>query len=663
MNEIDSNGMDPFRKALEEIEKEFRKESHPKIISSYFPKEHKRRRESDQETFIDICKNLIKFLPVEFPIINKNSKKKSLIVETRVLPHTEFVIKNTIQKLGDGWGHIIYCHVNNYNQIRSICDAISSEIEIRLLEKELTRNSYNTLLLDINFWNQINCEKVLVYQTDTFISKKFDRSFLDYDYAGGYWGTGHSFLIEKNYGEKEILIGNGGLSLRCVNKTKQILKNKKPVENKEPNQNLDLIPEDLFFSMEFKKNEFKFPLPQKSIEFSSEFEFTPDSFGFHQPWKFFRKGKDLKINLEKLFFEKNKKRIIFINHEESLTGAPRLLKDIINYEFSIEEFDIFYLSLSLNDDIWDLPNRIVYNNLEGTDIEKVGYLNLVFNPDMVFGNTFLSMGITSLFDCKKIIFIHEYRGFIPSLINDEYKVLENFDKIFVACENTMKLLGERNISSELIPYYLNTNLINKLKFEITNREYIVGIGYAQLRKGLDRFIEIATQLPDENFLWVGSTENLKFSDEYIEFEGDNFLLPSFEFGQKINRVKKRIQIPGNIKFVGLVQNDKILEEILPKTKCLLMLSTDDPFPLVVIEAKILNTNVVNLKESGDSYKVCDSNDLVLNTYDPLEIVTYLKKLKPNKFKINKSIQKVFNDNIVPFRKKYSNFLRPDGFKG
>jgi hypothetical protein len=83
-------------------------------------------------------------------------------------------------------------------------------------------------LLSVDFWEEIDCDKVLIYQTDTFICKKFDESFLEYDYVGGYWGKGHCNFIEENYNEKGVCIGNGGLSLRSVNKTKKILKNKKP---------------------------------------------------------------------------------------------------------------------------------------------------------------------------------------------------------------------------------------------------------------------------------------------------------------------------------------------------------------------------------------------------------------------------------------------------
>jgi len=49
-------------------------------------------------------------------------------------------------------------------------------------------------------------------------------------------------------------------------------------------------------------------------------------------------------------FLKNKKRIIFVNHNESLTGAPFLLKDIIRYEQQKNELDIWVISLTPGND-------------------------------------------------------------------------------------------------------------------------------------------------------------------------------------------------------------------------------------------------------------------------------------------------------------------------
>ena len=232
------------------------------------------------DLFIDLCKKLIHTLDKNFPKINKNSNKKSLLVETRELDYMEFVIKNTIQKLGNDWGHIIYCHQNNYNQIKSICDDISSEIEIRLLKEELNRNSYNDLLLNIEFWNEIDCEKVLVYQTDTFIFKNFDDKFLEYDYLGSPWGPSeHSKFIQSKMGV-EVLSGNGGLSLRNVNLMKEILLNNKLIKNY--NDDCDNLYEDLFFSYHC------ILLNRISLDTAKRFAFesiyVDNTFGCHQPW-------------------------------------------------------------------------------------------------------------------------------------------------------------------------------------------------------------------------------------------------------------------------------------------------------------------------------------------------------------------------------------------
>lgn len=247
--------------------------------------ENRENKENSWENFVSICKDAIPYLSNEFPIVDRKSNRKSLIIETRKLEHTEFVIKNTIQKLGDGWGHIIYCHDNNHEQIRSICKGISPDIEIRLLKNEIDRNGYNNLFLDIKFWNELNCEKILVYQTDTFIKKEFDYSFLEYDYIGGYWEN--NLFLDFLLGELgyDLKIGNGGLSLRDIEKSKNCLMDENfLIKYKKLNfdKSLDYLPEDILFSIYFYDG--KISNLEISKNFSSESSFNKNSFGFHKPW-------------------------------------------------------------------------------------------------------------------------------------------------------------------------------------------------------------------------------------------------------------------------------------------------------------------------------------------------------------------------------------------
>jgi hypothetical protein len=244
---------------------------------------------SKKEIFEDICKKQLKYIENKWPLIDKNSKLKSLIIESRFNDQVEFTIKNTIQKLGDGWGHIIVCTDNNIDEIEKLVNEISAEIEIINLEKFIiTRNTYNNLCLDIQFWEKIECEKVLVYQSDTYIFKEFDNSFLEFDYIGAAWGPSiHSLTTRETFSlEKEIFVGNGGLSLRTLSAMKTILKDEnKPLIRYNAKIDCDQIWEDLFFSYYIElSNEYKLAPIEVAQKFSFEHFYSDDTFGCHQPY-------------------------------------------------------------------------------------------------------------------------------------------------------------------------------------------------------------------------------------------------------------------------------------------------------------------------------------------------------------------------------------------
>ena len=652
MNEIDSNGMDPFRKALEEIEKEFNKKDYTSLGNI----KSDRKNLFNWEGFIEICYELTKYLPNEFPIIDKNSNKKSLIVECRELKHNEFVIKNTIQKLGDGWGHIIYCHKNNHNQIKSICDSISDQIEIKLLNKNLDRNGYNNLLLDLNFWNDFDCEKVLIYQTDTFILNDFDSSFLEYDYVGAPWSIEHAAHIKKNLEIKEdIIIGNGGLSIRSLYKTRESLEGKLNLDlinNKNLDTSLDKIPEDLYFSILNKGN--KFPSFQRALDFSTEIDFIPSSFGLHKPWQL-KSYLDIELSIKKSFLQKKKKRILFISHEESLTGAPILLKSLIDYEVGKGDFDVWCITLKKGDNDWKYPQNIYYDKIPGkTDLDKAKWIQEVLDPNIVYANTIISADLSKFFDCYKIISIHENRSLIPET---EYlhEKLSSFNKILVGCNAIKEIINSVNLECEVTPYYLKFKEFN-LKDLPEDRGYIVSSGYAQIRKGVHRFIEIAESMPHKKFKWIGSTDGVEIRDNKITIIGYNFSLAEFEKGEPIRSIKLILDIPENVEFLGLKTREENYK-IMFNSECFLMLSSDDTFPLVVIEAKIYGIPVVTLKESGDSYTICDKKDLILEKYDKEKIIAYLDRSEKNKTdrNINYNLIEYFRENIYINRNYYSHF--------
>jgi len=202
-------------------------------------------------SWCEFCANLQ--LPVEIPTINKKSNKKSIIVDSRVLPNTYFTIKNTIQKLGEGWGHIVITSERSYNDMIKICQSISPDIEVRQ-ENISSQNDYNNLFLSIDFWENLNCEYIFIYQHDSIMLNKFNNNFLKYDYVGSMWGHDFSESI-KNYFKlnQQVRVGNGGFSVRKVQAMIDCLCNQsnyvRSLLQKNIHSELDQIPEDIFFSI------------------------------------------------------------------------------------------------------------------------------------------------------------------------------------------------------------------------------------------------------------------------------------------------------------------------------------------------------------------------------------------------------------------------------
>jgi hypothetical protein len=162
-------------------------------------------------------------------------------------------------------------------------------------------------------------------------------------------------------------------------------------------------------------------------------------------------------------------------------------------------------------------------------------------------------------------------------------------------------------------------------------------------------------MPNKKFVWIGCTDDIEINDDNIKIEGPNFLLSDFQMDSKIEKTTFIEYLPSNVEFIGL-KSEQELFEIISSSECYLMLSSDDPFPLVVIEAKLSNTKVVNLKESGDSYKVCDSEDLLLESYDCDKIVHYLESISETKKSLNIDLVNKIENNLNINRYQYLFFL-------
>ena len=207
---------------------------------------------------------------------NENNEKLdvAVIVEPREHKYLIPVVLNFIENLPNGTPIQIFHGTKNISFIKKGLNEHIESGKIRMtnLGKEnLSIKDYNNLLTSKNFWNQINGENILIFQTDTCLCSKNKHKiydFLKYDYVGAPWKK------FKNIG------GNGGLSFRKKSKMIEMIKFYPNYIKKKKNKSFLHTNEDVFFSS-MKLN---FPSKEDASNFSVEQVYNKNPFGIHKPW-------------------------------------------------------------------------------------------------------------------------------------------------------------------------------------------------------------------------------------------------------------------------------------------------------------------------------------------------------------------------------------------
>lgn len=154
--------------------------------------------------------------------------------------------------------------------------------DIDLFHMEL----YNKVMKSVSFWNDLKCDKCIIVQDDGWLMNgKFIDDYLNYDYVGAPWTD----VKDNDYIKKYInsqLVGNGGFSIRNVEKMKHICQTYE-IEKKDLfYHNLNEIPEDVYFVKHLVKmgaNVAPFDIARK---FAIEQVMCVGAVGFHKFWMY-----------------------------------------------------------------------------------------------------------------------------------------------------------------------------------------------------------------------------------------------------------------------------------------------------------------------------------------------------------------------------------------
>jgi hypothetical protein len=242
---------------------------------------------NNHNQFRYICFRYIEFIrKIDIPKIKKNLDYEAVLIEYRKFPHLEFLIRNTILKLGPTWSYTIVCGSENYEYMLDMCSKISLNIKvIETMYENLNQSEYSKFLSSLEFWDLIFGKKVLIYQEDSIIFKNNIEKFLEYDFIGA--------PFPKNQNDTPNCVGNGGFSIRSTNIMKKVIQMQSIESTKfntstlayMKNVGLTYPPEDIYFSKVMQELSIGVVADwEVAYNFSTESVSNMESFGGHKFW-------------------------------------------------------------------------------------------------------------------------------------------------------------------------------------------------------------------------------------------------------------------------------------------------------------------------------------------------------------------------------------------
>jgi len=323
-------------------------------------------------------------------------------------------------------------------------------------------------------------------------------------------------------------------------------------------------------------------------------------------------------------YNSKSKKIVYVSHDAHMHGAQLLsiniiktLKEYFGYEVSI----VLKKGGILEEEFSKLGK--VYN-LEKNSIDKLINDIKKENIKHVICNTVVSGDLTEIFSkngLKVISLVHELPQIIKNFkIEKEAQILSEYsDKIvfpstFVkeAFKQVSQLDEEKAVIRPQGLYKRNRFKydIQKARKELRKRyglkenDFIVlGVGFADKRKGFDIFVNTAEVAKDNVFIWVG-----------------NIAADMKDYEKKAKKMDNVILVP--------LQKD--VDIFYAGSDVYYLPSREDPFPSVVLEAMEVGVPVIAFKDRGGFIDIIPERGFLAEFNNIEEVKNYIETFKKDK---------------------------------
>ncbi|PWB56952.1 MAG: hypothetical protein C3F06_00215 [Candidatus Methanoperedenaceae archaeon] len=315
------------------------------------------------------------------------------------------------------------------------------------------------------------------------------------------------------------------------------------------------------------------------------------------------------------------RKVIFVSHDANYNGAQLISLNIIKNLKDLFKYNIYLILKSGGPLETEFQKHSTVYNIEKDFISLKKLEDLIQElrsngADIAICNTVVSGDYIELFNkynIKTISLIHE----LPGIIKD-YRMEKNAEIIAQYADTiifpseyvkskfaTLAKLDEKKCIIAPQGLYLRNNFkekreeakiaLRKLLSILPNSKIILGVGYADFRKGIDLFVQIAKNVIQSDstsyFVWVGQYDN-------------NFMKNVF------SDIKKS-GLENNIRFVGLQKEPSLF---YAGSDIYLMTSREDPFPSTVLEAMDVEVPIIGFMDAGGFKDIVNENTGILVPY-------------------------------------------------
>ena len=334
----------------------------------------------------------------------------------------------------------------------------------------------------------------------------------------------------------------------------------------------------------------------------------------------------------------SKIKILFFTPFAGRTGSEMSLYNLIKY-INHDMFDIRLYSMRKGELLKDLTPFIktyydksdgnallrIYNKIKKklnckSDLEKsILHVHYQFRPDIWFLNTMMLEDVVEIANKYNIpfcIYFHELITQYGYVKYDSLKTMIHNARFTIGCSDPVVDNLRIMESSKSLKLFecIDTNAIDasirkkiKINFNNKNNEIIIGMSGQRIdRKGFDLFIRTAINLKNEpyHFLWLGASKN----------SGYEFFIDKLIAHHKLHNIT--IVHPEPNQYYSYFQNIDIF----------FLSSTEDPFPLVMLEAAYLKKYIVSFSSGGVNQLLKMYPGTIIDEINPDKSAQVLKRV-------------------------------------